>query len=31
MVYKKGYKNMLDDIQTAQKNINKFKRGFSIF
>jgi hypothetical protein len=30
-MYKKGYKHMLDDIEYAKKNLNKFKRGLSIF
>ena len=31
IMYKKGYKHMLDDIEYAKKNLNKFKRGLSIF
>lgn len=29
--YKKGYKHMLDDISHAKMNMQKFKRGLSIF
>jgi len=28
---KKGYKNMLQDLQEAKKNLSKFKRGLSVF
>jgi hypothetical protein len=30
-MYKKGYKHMLDDIESAKTNISKFKRGLSVF
>ena len=28
---KKGYKYMLEDIETAKKNLSKFKGGLSVF
>lgn len=31
IMYKKGYKNMLQDLQEAKKNLSKFKRGLSVF
>lgn len=31
IMYKKGYKNMLNDLVQANVNINKFKRGLSVF
>ena len=31
IMYKKGYKHMLDDIESSKVNINKFKRGLSVF
>lgn len=31
VMYKKGFKYMLDDIEHTKKNLNKFKRGLSIF
>ena len=31
IMYKKGYKHMLDDIEHAKRNLSKFKRGLSIF
>ena len=31
IMYKKGFKHMLDDIESAKVNINKFKRGLSVF
>jgi len=31
VMYKRGYKNMLKDIASAKTNIQKFKRGLSIF
>lgn len=31
IMYKKGYKHMLEDIEYAKTNINKFKRGLSVF
>lgn len=30
-MYKKGYKHMLGDINSADHNISKFKGGYSIF
>ena len=31
IMYKKGYKHMLDDIVQAKINLSKFKRGLSIY
>jgi hypothetical protein len=31
ILYKRGYKHMLDDLEKAKRNISKFKRGLSIF
>ena len=31
VMYKKGYKHMLDDIEHTKRNLSKFKRGLSIF
>ena len=31
IMYKKGYKHMLDDIVYAKVNLSKYKRGLSIF
>lgn len=31
IMYKKGYKHMLDDIEQAKINLSKFKRGLSIY
>lgn len=31
IMYKKGYKFMLDDLETAKTNMKGFKRGLSIF
>lgn len=31
IMYKKGYKHMLEDIEYAKTNISKFKRGLSVF
>lgn len=31
IMYKKGYKHMLEDIEYAKINISKFKRGLSVF
>ncbi len=31
IMYKKGYKHMLDDIGEAKVNLSKYKRGLSIF
>ena len=31
IMYKRGYKHMLDDLENAKKNLSKFKRGLSIF
>ena len=31
IMYKRGYKYMLDDLEEAKRNISKFKRGLSIF
>jgi hypothetical protein len=30
-MYKKGYKHMLEDLESAKINISKFKRGLSVF
>ena len=31
ILYKRGYKHMLEDLEKAKRNISKFKRGLSIF
>ena len=31
ILYKKGFKHMLDDLALTNVNINKFRRGMSIF
>ena len=31
IMYKKGYKKMLEDIQESQKNLSRFKGGLSVF
>ena len=31
ILYKRGYKHMLGDLEKAKRNISKFKRGLSIF
>ena len=31
IMYKKGYKRMLEDLQEAKKNLSRFKGGLSVF
>ena len=31
IMYKKGYKRMLEDLQDAKKNLSRFKGGLSVF
>ena len=31
IMYKRGYKHMLSDLEYAKKNIQKYQRGLSIF
>jgi hypothetical protein len=31
ILYKKGFKHMLEDLAQTAVNINKFRRGLSIF
>lgn len=31
IMYKKGYKNMLQDLLTSKINLSRFKRGLSVF
>ena len=31
ILYKRGFKHMLDDLASTAVNINKFRRGLSIF